>query len=53
MTTKFFLLTYFGVKMCDVTSDITSYVILHHTIYGQVDFGKWYIGSMVEEGCGR
>ena len=40
-------------KMTDVTTDITSYVILHHTIYGPVDFGYWHLVSMVEEGCGR
>ena len=40
----------FGVKTTDVTSDITSYVILHRTIYGPVD---WCIESMVEKGCGR
>ena len=29
----------FGVKTTIVTSDITSYVILHDTIYGPVNFG--------------
>ena len=38
MTTKFFL-THFYVTTTDVTSDITSSVISHHTIYGPVDFG--------------
>ena len=29
----------FGMKTTDVTSDMTSYVFLHHTIYGPVDLG--------------
>ena len=33
MTTKFFLLTHFGMKTTDVTSNITSYVILHHNLW--------------------
>ena len=39
MTTKFLFITHFWPEMSDVTSDITSYVILHHINYGRVDVG--------------
>ena len=52
MTAKFFLLTHFGMKMSDVFSDITSYVILHHKLWS----GRLWIMVYIEHGrrgCGR
>ena len=38
-----------GEKLSDVTSDITSFDILHHTNVAWVDT----VGGVVTEGCGR